>query len=217
MVRAVVDCRLSPAAAARQFNTTPKTVAEWVKRFRAEGLHDRPRDYEKMLRLFRPFPLPLASASLTTSRFESVSSTRKSARAVVVPRSRIMTLFQHDSWRRRVSQASFLSHNQADDPPLSCRNIGMGCLWPKPTMGRGVASISSDRAWDWPPSIKVGGTKRNLALCPVLRNPAELLLKHTAGANVLGLERISNPDVAVALRRRRKDVADRNGGRRQRR
>ncbi len=29
---------LSKAAAARQFNTTPKTVAKWVKRFRAEGL-----------------------------------------------------------------------------------------------------------------------------------------------------------------------------------
>jgi transposase InsO family protein len=44
MVRAVVDCGLSPTAAARQFNTTPKTVAKWVERFRAEGvdgLHDR--------------------------------------------------------------------------------------------------------------------------------------------------------------------------------
>lgn len=38
MVRAVVDCGLSPTAAARQFNTTPKTVAKWVDRFRAEGV-----------------------------------------------------------------------------------------------------------------------------------------------------------------------------------
>jgi transposase InsO family protein len=38
MVRAVVDDGLSPTAAARQFNTTPKTVAKWVKRFRAEGV-----------------------------------------------------------------------------------------------------------------------------------------------------------------------------------
>lgn len=38
MVRSVVDSGLSRAAAARQFNTTPKTVAKWVKRFRAEGL-----------------------------------------------------------------------------------------------------------------------------------------------------------------------------------
>ena len=44
MVRAVVDCGLSKAAAARQFNTTPKTVAKWIGRFEAEGgagLRDR--------------------------------------------------------------------------------------------------------------------------------------------------------------------------------
>jgi transposase InsO family protein len=44
MVRAVVDDGLSKAAAARRFNTTPKTVAKWVERFRAlgvEGLRDR--------------------------------------------------------------------------------------------------------------------------------------------------------------------------------
>jgi transposase InsO family protein len=44
MVRAVVDCGLSSAAAARRFNTTAKTVAKWVKRFRelgVEGLRDR--------------------------------------------------------------------------------------------------------------------------------------------------------------------------------
>ena len=36
--------RLSKAAAARRYNTTPKTVAKWVDRFRkegADGLHDR--------------------------------------------------------------------------------------------------------------------------------------------------------------------------------
>jgi transposase InsO family protein len=38
MVRAVVDYGLSKAAAARQFNTTPKTVGKWVERFRAEGV-----------------------------------------------------------------------------------------------------------------------------------------------------------------------------------
>ena len=38
MVRTVIEGGLSNAAAARQFNTTPKTVAKWVKRFRAEGV-----------------------------------------------------------------------------------------------------------------------------------------------------------------------------------
>jgi hypothetical protein len=37
MVRVVVDGRLTNAAAGRQFNTTPKTVAKWVERFRREG------------------------------------------------------------------------------------------------------------------------------------------------------------------------------------
>jgi transposase len=44
MVRAVVDSGLSKAAAARQFNTSSKTVAKWVERFRkdgVEGLRDR--------------------------------------------------------------------------------------------------------------------------------------------------------------------------------
>jgi transposase len=34
----VVDGGLSKAAAARKYNTTPKTVAKWVGRFRADGL-----------------------------------------------------------------------------------------------------------------------------------------------------------------------------------
>ncbi len=44
MVRAVVDCGLSKAEAARRYHTTSKTVAKWVERFRkegVEGLRDR--------------------------------------------------------------------------------------------------------------------------------------------------------------------------------
>src|SRR5258708_9001747 len=44
MARSVMEGGSSKAAAARQFNTTPKTVAKWVARFRAEdaaGLQDR--------------------------------------------------------------------------------------------------------------------------------------------------------------------------------
>jgi transposase-like protein len=38
MVRAIVDCGLSKAEAARRHNTTAKTVAKWVNRFRKEGV-----------------------------------------------------------------------------------------------------------------------------------------------------------------------------------
>jgi transposase-like protein len=37
MVRSVIEGGSSKAAAARQFNTTPKIVAKWVERFRAGG------------------------------------------------------------------------------------------------------------------------------------------------------------------------------------
>ena len=37
MVRSVIEGGLNRAAAARQFNTTAKTVAKWVERFRAEA------------------------------------------------------------------------------------------------------------------------------------------------------------------------------------
>jgi len=57
MVRAVVDRGMSNAAAARQFNTTPKTGGKWVGRFCAEGV-DGLRD-----RSSRPlFPLATADA-----------------------------------------------------------------------------------------------------------------------------------------------------------
>src|SRR5258707_198028 len=52
MVHVVVNGGGSKAAAARQFNTTPKTVAKWVERFRAEGV-DGLRD-----RSSRPLSLP---------------------------------------------------------------------------------------------------------------------------------------------------------------
>src|SRR3954465_15610926 len=38
MVRTVLEGGLSQAAAARKFNTTPKTVGKWVERFRKEGV-----------------------------------------------------------------------------------------------------------------------------------------------------------------------------------
>jgi transposase InsO family protein len=70
MVRAVVDCRLSKAAAARQFNITPKTVAKWVTRFRAEGvdgLHDRSS---------RPLSSPSQTAPATAAAIEALRRQR---------------------------------------------------------------------------------------------------------------------------------------------
>jgi transposase InsO family protein len=60
MVRAVVEQRLGKAAAARRFNTTPKTVAKWVDRFKAEGVDGLRDRSSKPLSL--PSQIPLATA-----------------------------------------------------------------------------------------------------------------------------------------------------------
>jgi len=66
MVRSVTENGLSKAAAARQFNTTPKTVAKWVERFRAEGA-DGLRD-----RSSRPLSLPSQTAPATCAAVEAL-------------------------------------------------------------------------------------------------------------------------------------------------
>ena len=66
MVRSVTENGLSKAAAARQFNTTPKTVAKWVERFRAEGV-DGLRD-----RSSRPLSLPSQTAPATCAAVEAL-------------------------------------------------------------------------------------------------------------------------------------------------
>lgn len=60
MVRAVLDQGMSKTAAAHRFNTTAKTVAKWVARFKAEGvvgLRDR-----SSKPLSSPSQIPLATA-----------------------------------------------------------------------------------------------------------------------------------------------------------
>ena len=60
MVRAVVDSGMTRSAAARQFNTTPKTVGKWVDRFLTEGV-DGLRDRSSRP-LSSPVQIPLATA-----------------------------------------------------------------------------------------------------------------------------------------------------------
>lgn len=54
MMRAVVDGGLSKAAAARQFNTTAKTVVKWLGRFQAEGVGGFARPPLKTAFIARP-------------------------------------------------------------------------------------------------------------------------------------------------------------------
>jgi transposase InsO family protein len=70
MVRAVLDWGLSKAAAARRFNTTPKTVAKWLARFKAQGvvgLRDRSS---------RPLSLPSQIPRATADAVESLRRQR---------------------------------------------------------------------------------------------------------------------------------------------
>src|SRR5262245_64810232 len=70
MVCAVVDGGLTEAAAARRLNTSPKTVAKWVKRFRAEGVEGS-RD-----RSSRPLPSPGQIPAATSAIIEALRRQR---------------------------------------------------------------------------------------------------------------------------------------------
>jgi transposase len=65
-------------AAARQFNTTPKTVAKWVERFRAEGV-DGLRD-----RSSRPLSLPGQTAPATCAVVEALRRQRYTGKQIAV-------------------------------------------------------------------------------------------------------------------------------------
>jgi transposase InsO family protein len=76
MVRSVVEGGLSQADAAYQFNTTPKTVAKWVARFRAEGV-DGLRD-----RSSRPHSLPSQTAPATCVAIETLRRQRHTGKQI---------------------------------------------------------------------------------------------------------------------------------------
>src|SRR5215470_15272552 len=78
MVRRVVERGQSKAAAARQFNTTPKTVAKWLKRFRAEGV-DGLRD-----RSSRPHSLPSQTPGATCAAVEVLRRQRHTGKQIAV-------------------------------------------------------------------------------------------------------------------------------------
>ena len=91
MVRFVIDGGQSKAAAARQFNTTAKTVAKWVARFRAEGV-DGLRD-----RSSRPHSLPSQTAPATCTVIETLRRQRHTGKHIasqvgvgVFPRSELV-------------------------------------------------------------------------------------------------------------------------------
>src|SRR3977135_4128323 len=73
-----VEAGLSKAAAARQFNTTPKTVAKWVERFRAEGV-DGLRD-----RSSRPLSLPSQTVPATCAVVEALRRQRYTGKQIAV-------------------------------------------------------------------------------------------------------------------------------------
>src|SRR3981189_859885 len=75
MVRCV-EAGLSKAAAARQFNTTPKTVAKWVGRFRTEGVEGL-RD-----RSSRPLSLPSQTPPATCAVIEASRRQRHTGKQI---------------------------------------------------------------------------------------------------------------------------------------
>ena len=76
MVRSVVQGGLSKAAAARKFNTTPKTVAKWVERFRTEGVNGL-RD-----RSSKPLSSPNQTSQATCAAVEALRRQRYSGKQI---------------------------------------------------------------------------------------------------------------------------------------
>jgi transposase InsO family protein len=76
MVRSVVDGGLSKAAAAPQFNTTPKTAGKWVERFRAKGA-DGLKD-----RSSRPLSSPSQTTPAACTAVEALRPQRYTAKQI---------------------------------------------------------------------------------------------------------------------------------------
>ena len=83
MVRSVVEGGLSKADAAYQFNTTPKTVAKWVERFRAEGVEGL-RD-----RSSRPLSSPSQTPLATCTAIEALRRQRHTGKQIAAEVERV--------------------------------------------------------------------------------------------------------------------------------
>jgi transposase InsO family protein len=84
MVRSVIAGGLSKADAAYQFNTTPKTVAKWVKRFRAEGVEGLQDRSSRPLSLPSQIP-PATCAAIEASRRQRHTGKQIAAEVGVSP------------------------------------------------------------------------------------------------------------------------------------
>ncbi|KWV44732.1 integrase [Bradyrhizobium macuxiense] len=78
MVRSVIEGGLTKATAALQFNVTAKTVAKWVKRFRALGV-DGLRD-----RSSRPHSLPSQTPAATCAAVETFRRQRHTGKQIAL-------------------------------------------------------------------------------------------------------------------------------------
>lgn len=78
MVRAVLDRGLTKAAAARQYNTTSKTVGKWVERFRRDGV-DGLRDHSS-----RPLSSPDQTPQATCDAVESLRRQRYTGKQIAL-------------------------------------------------------------------------------------------------------------------------------------
>jgi transposase InsO family protein len=78
MVRRLVESRLTKAAVARQFHTTPKTVAKWFKRFQEEGVEGL-RD-----RSSRPLSSPSQTPAATCAAVEVLRRQRYTGAQIAV-------------------------------------------------------------------------------------------------------------------------------------
>ena len=74
MVRSVIEGGLTKAAAALQFNVSAKTVAKWVKRFRAEGVNG--------LRDRRPVSSPSQTQPATCAAVEALRRHRHTGKQI---------------------------------------------------------------------------------------------------------------------------------------